>query len=129
MKHTCLSCVPLGKTSRDEWVRKTATHISMMFKLKYLNGQEEHQADLGTVSTQDLLNEAKAESYDQLAYLHELERRLMTAEGFVVIDRMTLARLIEGAEDYGMEFPVSLLKQFDMKESIASAKALLEQKV
>ncbi len=125
MKHTCLSCVPLGKTSRLQWVTDVANKIRQAFVNKYLDGEQEHGSDLGDVSTLVLLQEAKAESLDQLAYLHELERRLMTAEGFVVIDRMTLARLMQGCQSGN----ISLDQTRMIGLAVEKATELLEQQV
>jgi hypothetical protein len=62
---------------RETWVRATAKLVHDRFITKYLRGQLEHDGDLGSVPTGQLLLEMEDEAIDQLAYIQELRRRFL----------------------------------------------------
>lgn len=99
---TILNGVPLGLQSRMEWLTLTAQDLRGKFIRKYEAGQAEHKSDLGSVSLKELLREIEQEALDQLAYVNELQRRVVAMDGHVVIDRSTLSRLIRASESVAL---------------------------
>jgi hypothetical protein len=92
----------LSHHERITWVEETGALIGQSFIRKYQAGQAEHGRDLGEVSVDKVLDEGVNESLDQLAYLHEIKRRVA---GKVLIDRQDLAILLRAAAD-SIDFPL-----------------------
>ena len=60
---------------REKWVTELGKRLGCDFAVKFMRGRREHGCDIGSVPTERLIEEAKNEALDQLAYVAELERR------------------------------------------------------
>lgn len=96
---------PMTEAGRQDWLRFFAADLASAFQHKYLKGQREHDGDLGHVTTGLLLDEIFQEQLDQIAYLAELRRRLLTDGSLrfvphdMLVELYSLAWSVKGHRD------------------------------
>ena len=75
-KNVIILTDPLSVEEREFWARENAERIKETWLLKYLRGQHDHGADLGSVPLNVLLTELENEALDMLSYAAEIRRRI-----------------------------------------------------
>ncbi len=68
----------LTRDERAAWLFYTSLNMRHHFIQKFNDGMEEHQGDIGELSIEQLLKEMENEALDQLSYIYELQRKLIT---------------------------------------------------
>lgn len=87
--------MPLNSTERNQWLIDIADDLRCDFVNKYVRGAKEHQGDLGGITFTALLQEAKNETLDQMAYLAEINRRIEAMASTIAAHRIQTHELIK----------------------------------